>query len=232
MYLVIKRIFDFCASLCAILVLLPFMIPIIIGLLLTGEHYVFYFQKRIGLGGQPFDIWKFATMLKNSPNMGTGTNTVRNDPRILPMGHFLRKTKINELPQLMNILLGSMSVIGPRPLVEKEFKMYSPEGQEIIGKLKPGLSGIGSIIFRDEEAYISQVDLSLVNIFFKEVIQPRKEQLEKWYYEHRSLWVDFCIIWVTVWVVLKPESDIAYKVFNGLPKFDLQAATDEFKARH
>lgn len=230
MYFVVKRIFDFFAALCAILVLLPFMIPIIIGLLLTGEHYVFYFQQRIGLGGKPFDIWKFATMLKNSPNMGTGTNTVRNDPRILPMGKFLRATKINELPQLMNILLGSMSVVGPRPLVPKEFAMYSPEGQEIIGKSKPGLSGIGSIIFRDEEKYISQVELDEVNLFFEKVIQPRKEQLEKWYFEHRSVWVDFCVIWMTVWVVLNSESDIAYKVFPDLPRFDMQAAVDEFKA--
>lgn len=230
MYLVVKRIFDFFAALCAILVLLPFMIPVIIGLMLTGEHYVFYFQQRIGLGGKPFDIWKFATMLKNSPNMGTGTNTVRNDPRILPMGKFLRATKINELPQLMNILLGSMSVVGPRPLVPKEFAMYSPKGQEIIGKSKPGLSGIGSIIFRDEEKYISQVELDEVNLFFEKVIQPRKEQLEKWYFDHRSLWVDFCVIWMTVWVVLNSESDIAYKVFPDLPRFDMQAAVDEFKA--
>src|SRR5574344_225804 len=127
MYKLIKRFLDFLLALIAIIILLPFMIPIIIGLLLTGEHYVFYFQERIVKGGKPFYIWKFATMLKNSPNIGTGTVTTRNDPRVLPMGKFLRKTKINELPQLINILIGNMSIIGPRPLVQDGFDLYSQE---------------------------------------------------------------------------------------------------------
>lgn len=226
MYKLIKRIFDFMMALIAIIVLLPFMIPIMIGLLLTGEHYIFYFQKRMGMHGKTFDMWKFATMLKNSPNMLTGTTTLRDDPRVLPMGKFLRKTKINELPQLVNILKGDMSFVGPRPTVPKHYSLFSLEGQKLLSQLKPGLSGIGSIIFRDEEYYISQT--SEPELFFKDEIQPRKEELEKWYFNKRSLYVDFMIIIITVIVVIKPTSNIAYKVFPDLPAFDLQAAVNQF----
>jgi len=132
MYHIIKRLIDIVISGITMLVISPIMIPIIIGLLLTGEGYVFYFQKRIGFGKQPFDIWKFATMLKDSPNIGTGVITLRNDPRITPMGNFLRKTKINELPQIINVFKGDMSIVGPRPLVDRNFKAYSEEIQDII----------------------------------------------------------------------------------------------------
>ena len=92
-----------------------------------------------------FDLLKFATMLKDSENLGTRDITIANDPRILPFGKILRKTKINELPQLINILFGDMSVVGPRPLVMNTFKQYDGGSQKIISSVKPGLSGIGSI---------------------------------------------------------------------------------------
>ena len=92
------RFFDVVFSVAALLVLLPLLLPVVILLRFSGEGEVFYYQPRIGLGGRTFHIYKFATMLKNSPNMGSGTITVKNDPRILPFGHILRKTKINELP--------------------------------------------------------------------------------------------------------------------------------------
>src|SRR5688572_6908908 len=127
MYPIIKRLGDLFVSLLLITLLLPLLIPIIIGLKLTGEGHVFYFQRRIGYRNQYFDIWKFATMLLNSPNLGTGMITLRNDPRVTPMGGFLRKTKLNELPQLINVVIGNMSCVGPRPLVQKTFDAYSPE---------------------------------------------------------------------------------------------------------
>ena len=227
MYKIIKRCFDFAAALLAIIVLLPFMIPIIIGLLLTGEHYVFYWQERIGRGGKPFNVWKFATMLKNSPNIGTGTTTIANDPRVLPMGKFLRKTKINELPQLINVLIGNMSVIGPRPLVKSEFDIYDPETQQILVAMKPGLSGIGSVVFRDEEYYISQTS-DPIDFYAARVI-PQKARLEKWYYTHRNLWVDLMLILITVWVILFPKSNLVYKIFKDLPVVDLQKEADQYK---
>lgn len=230
MYLAVKRIFDFCASFFALVCLSWLLIPVCIILLLTGEHEVFYFQKRIGLGGKPFDIWKFATMLKNSANIGTGTITTKNAPRVLPVGGFLRKTKIIELPQLINILIGNMSVIGPRPTVQKEFVNLTPEGQEAVKQLKPGLSGVGSIVFRDEETVIS---MAKDPVEFKRLeVQPHKGNLEIWYLNNRSLYVDLMLIFITAWVVLKPESDILYKVFPTVPKKDMLKAVQDFNATH
>src|SRR5574344_33451 len=226
MYKVIKRFFDFILSLLALIVLSPILIPICIILLLTGEHYVFYFQQRIGKGGKPFAIWKFATMLKNSPNIGTGTITTRNDPRVLPFGSFLRKTKLNELPQLINILIGNMRIIGPRQKVKNGFDSYSEEVRECISKITPGLSGIGSVIFRDEEYYISKARDPIA--FAKQYIQPQKGELEKWYYHHRSLYVDFMIIFLTCWVIIFSKSELVYKVFKTIPRLDLEKDVEEF----
>ena len=144
------RFFDIFFSGIAILLLSPLLVPIAILLRLTGEGEVFFLQDRIGKDGKIFKLFKFATMLKNSPNIGTGTVTMKEDPRVLPVGKFLRKTKINELPQLLNIFFGDMSVIGPRPLTTETFAAYSENTQSLIGLVRPGLSGLGSIIFRGE----------------------------------------------------------------------------------
>ncbi|MDR2409882.1 MAG: sugar transferase, partial [Bacteroidales bacterium] len=113
------RFFDILFSGIAIVILFPFMIPVMIVLKLTGEHYIFYTQVRIGKHGLPFKIFKFATMLKDSPNLLGGLITAPDDSRLLPTGKFLRKTKINELPQLLNIFIGQMSFVGYRPFAEK-----------------------------------------------------------------------------------------------------------------
>ena len=145
------RFFDIVFSGIALLLLSPFLVPIVITLRLTGEGEVFFLQERIGKSGEKFKLFKFATMLKNSPNLGTGTVTMRGGPRLLPVGKFLRKTKINELPQLLNIFFGDMSIIGPRPLTAQTFGSYLDSTQAIIKQVRPGLSGVGSIIFREEE---------------------------------------------------------------------------------
>ena len=102
-------------------------------------------------------IYKFATMVKNSPNIGTGDVTLRNDPRVTKAGKFLRESKLNELPQLFNIFMGDISVIGPRPLMRAGFNRYSLNFQNSVYNVKPGLTGIGSIIFRDEEELITEI---------------------------------------------------------------------------
>lgn len=192
--------------------------------MLTGEGYVFYFQKRIGFKNQYFDIWKFATMLKNSPNMGTGSLTLRNDPRVTPVGKYLRKSKVNELPQLINVLLGSMSVVGPRPQMEIDFKSYSKDIQKVIYNVRPGITGIGSIIFRDEERIISESDLPPREIYEK-LIAPYKGALEVWYQKNISFYTDLMIILLTIWVILFPESDLHFKIFKDLPKRPLALVT-------
>lgn len=211
-----KRFFDIVFSALAIVVVLPFMLPIIIGLLLTGEHYVFYFQERIGYKNKPFNIWKFATMLKNSPNLPGGMHTTRKDPRLMPLGGFLRKTKINEIPQLVNILKGDMSIVGPRPLVGKTFDPYPEHVKAKIYNVRPGLTGIGSIVFRDEEKLLSETKLDPKEYYAK-YISPYKGELELWYQSHLSFRTDFMLVFLTAWVILFPESDLVHKIFSDLP---------------
>ncbi len=212
------RFFDIFFSFIAIVILLPFMIPIMIGLKLTGEHDIFYGQERIGKGGKPFKVWKFATMLRNSPNLPGGTYTSKNDPRILPMGKFLRKTKINELPQLLNILIGDMSIIGYRPLVLKGYNMYPEEVKNELSESRPGLSGIGSIVFRNEEQIVQRYDsFEDKNEFYRTVIMPYKGKLEVWYKQHKNILMYWRLIFMTVEVVLKPKSR-KWKTLKDIPE--------------
>lgn len=217
MYLFSKRLLDIIVSLITLIILLPIFILIIIALRLTAEGEVFYFQERIGLNNSRFQIWKFATMLKNSMNMGTGSITLQNDFRVTPIGKFLRKTKINELPQIINILKGDISLVGPRPLVTKTFSAYSDEIQSKIYKVKPGLTGIGSIIFRDEESLISAVKDEDPHEFYKRVIAPYKGKLEMWYQENRSFFLDLKLIFMTAWVIFFSNSTIYHSWFKNLP---------------
>lgn len=221
MYAFIKRLIDIILSLIALLLLMIIFIPIIILLRLTGEGEIFYFQKRVGYKNQYFYIWKFATMLKNSPNMGTGSLTLRNDPRVTPIGRFLRKTKINELPQVFNVLKGDMSLVGPRPQMEVDFKAFPDDIQKVIYNVKPGITGIGSIIFRDEEKIISESSLPPREVYEK-VIAPYKGALELWYQKHISLYTDIIIIFLTAWVVLFPKSELHFKIFKDLPDRPLE----------
>ena len=224
MYHIFKRAFDIFASLAALLLLSPILLVICIVLLVTGEHEVFYFQERVGYKGKKFYIWKFATMLKNSPNIGTGTLTVRNDPRVLPFGGFLRKTKLNELPQLLNVLKGDMSIVGPRPLLEKTFYSF-PEAIQIYDSY-PGLSGVGSIVFRDEEYYVSRAKDP--KLFYFECIQPYKAELELWYLENKSFIVDMWIIFLTLGKIISKDNDIMFEIFKTLPKKDMEKELSEF----
>ena len=157
-------------------------------------------------------------MLKNSMNMGTGSITLQNDPRVTKIGFFLRKTKLNELPQIINIIKGDLSLVGPRPLVKDTFEAYNEEVQSKIYNLKPGLTGIGSIIFRDEESIISAVKDEDPKIFYKRVIAPFKGELEMWYHENYSFLLDVKLIFITAWVVLFPTSKIYQKFLKDLPK--------------
>lgn len=210
-----QRILDILLSAAALLALCPLFVFIITLLRLTGEGEVFFTQVRIGKDGQPFRLYKFVTMLKNSPQMGTGTITVKDDPRILPIGRLLRATKINELPQLLNVLLGSMSIVGPRPQAIDNFSAYPQYLQKVICQTKPGLSGIGSIIFRAEEQILLTQTDSVE--FYSYVIAPYKATVEAWYIANQSLHSYFAVLYVTIWVVFFPSSRLVWQVFRGLP---------------
>lgn len=213
----IKRVLDIILSFFALLIFSPILLPISFGLLLTGEHYIFYFQERIGFKNKRFRICKFATMLKDSPNLPGGLHTTRKDPRLTPMGGFLRKTKINEIPQLLNILSGQMSIVGPRPLVDKTFDPYPEYVKSSIYNIRPGLTGIGSIIFRDEERLLSGTELDPKD-FYNKFISPYKGELELWYQKNISFYTDCMLVFLTAWVIFNPESNLPYKVFKDLPQ--------------
>lgn len=223
MYPIVKRLLDIIIATIALILLLPLFLPIIIILLLTGEHEVFYGQERMGYRNKRFRILKFATMLKNSPNLGPGDVTVRNDPRVTRVGKFLRISKLNELPQLLNIIRGDMSMVGPRPLMPKSFERYSPDLQNRVYQVRPGLTGIGSLVFRDEEAMVSASNMD-PHEFYLNVIMPRKGALEIWYQKHISFYTDMMIMFLTAWYIISPSSTFIQRIFPDLPAFDLQMA--------
>ena len=218
MYRFVKRAIDIVFSIWLIVLISPLLIGVMIILRFTGEREIFYFQKRIGKKNEYFQIYKFATMLKDSPNIGTGTITLRNDPRVTAVGKFLRMSKINELPQLFNVLLGHMTLVGPRPFVDATFDAYPSHVQERIYDITPGLTGAGSIVYRDEEEIISNSELPPAQCY-RELIAPHKGELELWYQDNRSLWVDFKLTLLTAASILLPESrNLIYRAFPKAPR--------------
>ena len=215
-YRVIKRAIDFTVALVALVILIVPMLVIMIALRVTGEGEVFYRQKRVGYVNGRFGIWKFATMLRDSPNIGTGSLTVRGDPRVTSVGRVLRATKINELPQLINVLTGEMSFVGPRPQMQVDFDIYPEHVRDTIYSVPPGVTGIGSIVFRDEERLLSAPGVD-ARQFYEDKIAPYKGELEMWYLARRSLATDLRLMLLTVWVVFVPESPVVYSWFPDLP---------------
>lgn len=216
MYFFLKRLFDIFFALVLIIISLPIMLPILIVLAFTGEKEVFYFQQRIGYKNQRFYIWKLSTMLKNSLQIG-GEITLRNDPRVTYLGHYLRLSKLNEFPQLINILKGEMSFVGPRPLLDESFAHYSPQVQAHIYDSLPGITGIGSVIFRDEEMLLTKAQIPAQE-YYEKYIMPHKGELEMWYQQKKSFFTDLMILYITVAVLFSPETTLPYKIFKGLPK--------------
>ena len=217
----IKRIIDIILSTTAIFILSPFLIPIMVILKLTGEGYIFYKQERIGQNNIPFNLLKFATMFKDSPNMKGGNITAKSDPRILHFGKFLRKYKINELPQIINVFFGDMSIVGRRPTVREHYDFYMQNVKNIISKYKPGLSGISSIVFRNEEQYFVSKDPNVNKKFYKEEIAPFKGKLELWYCNNQSSIVDILLIIATISTVFVKSSKLHNYFFRDLPKHRL-----------
>lgn len=211
-----KRIFDVVLASLALAVLAIPLLLVMLVLRFTGEGEVFFLQERVGWHGDRFEVFKFATMRKDSESTGTKDITLRNDPRVLPVGRFLRKTKINELPQLLNVLRGEMSLVGWRPLMPVSFAYYPARVQRRIVENRPGLTGIGSIVFRDEEA-ITEASTKQAEEVYRDQIFPYKGELELWYQEHRNFWLDLKIIAATALAVLDPGGDIHLFWFPGLP---------------
>ena len=182
-----QRFFDILFSGLALLFLAVPLLIVMVCLKFSGEGEVFYIQERIGRKGKTFGVYKFATMLKNSAAIGTGTVTVKNDP----------------------------SIIGPRPQTKRCFDAFPEALHDIILQVRPGLSGIGSIIFRNEEEMMDSGDNA--DEIYNNDIMPYKGELEAWYVKHNSIFVFFALIFLTVWVVLTGKAGIVYKMFPSLP---------------
>lgn len=202
-------------SLLALVVLSPVLLLIMVLLRVTGSGEVIFVQERIGRKGQVFKLFKFVTMAKGSSRKGTGIIAVQNDPRVLPLGRLLRKTKLNELPQLINIMMGDMSVIGPRPLPYENYNYYSDDVKAVIGEVRPGLSGVGSIVFRDEEIILGHIELPCEE-YYRKHIAPYKGELEKWYCENQSLLLDSKLIVLTIVALFKPNVNV-HRFLPALP---------------
>ncbi len=209
------RFFDMFFSGIFLIILSPLFTLIIVLLKFTGEGEIFFFQERVGKDRKMFNLFKFVTMIKDSPKLGSGTVTMKNDPRVLPLGKVLRKFKLNELPQLLNVFLGSMSLIGPRPQAIDCFEIFPQESKKEIVKVKPGLSGIGPIVFRDEENILQESKGTIE--FYNKEIGPYKGQVEAWYVKKQSLRINLFLIILTIWVIVLPKSGLIWRVFRDLP---------------
>jgi lipopolysaccharide/colanic/teichoic acid biosynthesis glycosyltransferase len=195
---VAKRIFDLFFSCLGLTVLLPFFLIIALIIKLDSPGSVFYRQTRIGRNGKPFRIFKFRTMVSDADRMGKHI-TVSGDSRITASGRFLRKCKADELPQLINVLIGEMSFVGPRPEVQEYVDLYTPEQREVL-TLCPGITDYASLRFRNENDLLE--DAENAEKFYIEKIMPYKLNLNLEYARKHSLWTDIKLIFATVFSVV------------------------------
>ncbi|NWF90654.1 MAG: sugar transferase [Ignavibacteriaceae bacterium] len=194
MYFLIKRILDIFSSAIALLLLSPILLIIACGVMISSGTPIFYYQERVGKNWKRFQIIKFRTMINNADKIGPGISS-EDDKRITKMGKFLRKYKLDELPQLFNVLLGDMSLIGPRPEIPKYAEIYKEDYSKIL-KLKPGITDYASITYRNEAALLN--GKAEGETFYLENILPEKITLYKKYLKDISLKTDIKILVATV----------------------------------
>ena len=213
----LKRLFDLVLAIILLLFFSPLFIIVIIILSITGEGEIFYKQERVGFKNKKFNIIKFATMYKNSELIGDKDITQRGDSRITPFGRMLRQTKINEIPQLINVINGTMSFVGPRPLMLSGFNRYSDDIKKVIYNIKPGITSLGSIFFRDEELVVTKSKLEASKCH-GEIILPFKGKLEVWYQLNMSFYSDLKILLLTLMILLFNNIEYLYKFFPNAPR--------------
>ena len=214
MYQFIKRGLDIVLAASLLVLLSPVFILLVLILRCTGEGQVFFGQERIGFNNKSFTLLKFVTMRTGSEKVGT--ITAHNDKRVLPFGQFLRKTKLNELPQLLNVLSGDMSIVGPRPQTPECYAHFPNDIRGLIYRCKPGLTGIGSLVFSREEQVMARAQSSGEE-YYRNTIMPFKGALELWYYENNSLLVDAKIVLLTAVTLFRSSNGLAFRSFQDLP---------------
>jgi len=198
----LKRSLDFALSLSGLLVLSPLLLLLYLAVLVTSGPPVLFVQERVGLDGRPFRMFKFRSMrpFGDSGLLLTGTG----DPRITALGRVLRSSKLDELPQLWNVLKGEMTLVGPRPEVPRYVSRYTPRQRRVLDT-RPGLTDPATVQFRDEEALIGAVPADQRESYYVETILPRKLLLNEQYLERASLPHDIRLMAQTLQAILRPE---------------------------
>jgi lipopolysaccharide/colanic/teichoic acid biosynthesis glycosyltransferase len=189
-----KRIFDLVFSMIGLIILMPIFFMIAVWIKLDSSSPVFFRQVRIGRFGKPFRIYKFRTMVADAESRGQQI-TAGEDPRITRVGRFLRRYKLDELPQLLNVFIGDMSIVGPRPEVPRYVEMFHDQYKDVL-TVKPGITDYAAIEFRDEESVLKQY-ANPEDGYIKEVL-PKKIDLYKKYLVERSLKTDIKVILLTL----------------------------------
>jgi lipopolysaccharide/colanic/teichoic acid biosynthesis glycosyltransferase len=192
--LILKRIFDILVSFVGLVILSPLFIVLAIVIVSDSKGPVFFKQTRVGRNGVPFKIYKFRTMIEDAEAKGMQL-TVGDDSRITNVGTFLRKTKIDELPQLINVFKGEMSFVGPRPEVPKYVELYTEDQRQVL-MVRPGITDLASIEYRNESELLATAD-NPEKVYIEEVM-PRKIELNKKYIENISLCGDIRVIFKTL----------------------------------
>lgn len=194
-----KRIFDFLLSLLGLIILSPLFLIIAVLIKLDSKGPVFFRQERVGLQQRRFNILKFRTMINGADSSGV-LATNYSDARITYIGKILRKYKLDEIPQFYNILIGEMSIVGPRPEVPKYVNHYEEQQKDIIFSVKPGAMGLGTLNYMDEEKVLDKS--SNIEDFYTEKILPKKIMLEVAYVQHRSFSGDLKLFIKNILLVL------------------------------
>lgn len=194
----LKRVFDVICALAALLVLSPVLLGLALTIKMSSPGPVFYRGVRVGLHGRPFRIFKFRSMVINADQLG-GASTADGDPRITSIGRLLRKTKLDELPQLLNVLAGDMSFVGPRPEVQQYVDMYTEEEKAIL-TVRPGITDWASLWNPDEGAVLAGA--ADPERAYLELIRPQKLKWQLAYVRERSFLVDLGILARTFWTVV------------------------------
>src|SRR5262245_52344942 len=198
----LKRGLDFVASLAALAILSPLLLILALAVVLCSGPPILFRQDRIGLGGRPFRLLKYRTMCRDADRglLMTGTG----DPRVTGLGRVLRRSKLDELPQLLNVLRGDMSLVGPRPEVPRYVALYTQEQKGVL-RVRPGLTDPATVLFRDEERLLGSVDEAHREAYYIDTILPRKLALNLRYVEEAGLSYDLRLLGETVLAVFLPS---------------------------
>jgi lipopolysaccharide/colanic/teichoic acid biosynthesis glycosyltransferase len=209
-----KRMFDVVVSSCALIVLSPLLVAIALAVCLSSPGPAVYRGVRVGRNGREFSILKFRSMRVQATPMSE--ITIRRDPRITAAGRLLRASKLDELPQLWNVIRGEMSLVGPRPEARRYVDSYTPEQREVLN-VRPGVTGLAQIYFRHEERLLNG---SHPERYYQTALLPAKLEIDRYYARHHSVWLDLKIIALTVVALFRPLTPPAKPPFTVLAVAD------------